>query len=696
MTTVLMPVPKQQYFNSTNQRFLAGGKLYTYAAGTTTPKATYTDSAGVTPQTNPIILNARGEPDSPIYWDGSYKVVLKDANDSTIYTVDNYKTDPHGVAAYIASLASSTGASQIGFIQAGAGAVKRTVQDELRETIKLTQYLEDTDTTIDAALSKALTAFTRPGTLEIPQGFYNLAAQVTIRHDIPIKIRGAGMNSTIIFYSGSGVISSMFTQAGGVSDTFEMSNMTLLGNGKAQAGYVSESIIASLFKNLSVQDTTVCAIRTNNGYSNTFNNCKLFSNSGGGIQCTGVNNNNVLIHNCQIYANSGIGIEVANGFSVTITGECDIETNAQAGIIAYDIKRLTIRDSYVERNGSAGYAYATVDGSPENLTVHSDIHILAGGKTLSGSRSTAVTQCIIDGVQFTPYGTGDVPTAGLSIDSPIFSTIVDGLSVTNCEVLDPAKIKQMVSFYNNNTRSAAYQARIDQNTVNTFGFLGTGNTSFSFNTAHNIDTPLAQSPHNYASQDLSVYAILSGATGSFRRSANDYQGYPVYAIAAGDYQFGYDIDLTLNPELKGKIVWFGFLYNVSDAGSTVQITIGGNADSDGSVFDDAMVTGAYAFKSVCKQVLDSDTTLYISIKRIGAGTQPVLICHPIVSIGGFGANRYPVPNILPVWRAAAAPTTGTWKLGDRVVNVAPTVGQPKAWVCTVAGAPGTWVSEGNL
>lgn len=44
----------------------------------------------------------------------------------------------------------------------------------------------------------------------------------------------------------------------------------------------------------------------------------------------------------------------------------------------------------------------------------------------------------------------------------------------------------------------------------------------------------------------------------------------------------------------------------------------------------------------------------------------------------------------------AAPTTRTWAVGDRVFNQTPVVGQPKSWVCTVAGTPGTWVSEGNL
>ena len=49
-----------------------------------------------------------------------------------------------------------------------------------------------------------------------------------------------------------------------------------------------------------------------------------------------------------------------------------------------------------------------------------------------------------------------------------------------------------------------------------------------------------------------------------------------------------------------------------------------------------------------------------------------------------------------IWWASAAPTSGTWEVGDKVFNQIPSIGQPKGWVCTVAGTPGTWVSEGNL
>lgn len=45
---------------------------------------------------------------------------------------------------------------------------------------------------------------------------------------------------------------------------------------------------------------------------------------------------------------------------------------------------------------------------------------------------------------------------------------------------------------------------------------------------------------------------------------------------------------------------------------------------------------------------------------------------------------------------STAPTTGTWSVGAYVKQKAPSVGQPKGWYCTVAGTPGTWVSEGNL
>ena len=81
-----------QFFDNSGQ-VLTGGKLYTYAAGTTTPAPTYTTSSGVTAQPNPIVFNAAGRvPDSGEIWLTDsilYKFVLKDANDVLIATYDN-------------------------------------------------------------------------------------------------------------------------------------------------------------------------------------------------------------------------------------------------------------------------------------------------------------------------------------------------------------------------------------------------------------------------------------------------------------------------------------------------------------------------------------------------------------------------------------------------------------------------------
>lgn len=85
---VLSPPPKAQFFDA-NGDPLVGGRVYTYAAGTTTPLATYTTSGGTTPNNNPVILDARGEADIWYSPGVSYKVVLKDADDATIWTVDN-------------------------------------------------------------------------------------------------------------------------------------------------------------------------------------------------------------------------------------------------------------------------------------------------------------------------------------------------------------------------------------------------------------------------------------------------------------------------------------------------------------------------------------------------------------------------------------------------------------------------------
>lgn len=88
-----------------NGAILSGGKLYTYEAGTSTPKVTYTDAGEGTPNDNPIILDAYGEAD---IWlgQGAYKFVLYDKNDVLQRTVDDVIGDT--ISAFGSSFVSTS------------------------------------------------------------------------------------------------------------------------------------------------------------------------------------------------------------------------------------------------------------------------------------------------------------------------------------------------------------------------------------------------------------------------------------------------------------------------------------------------------------------------------------------------------------------------------------------------------------
>ena len=111
----LMPVPVMQFMNIDGS-LLAGGMLYSYAAGTTTPQATYTDATLGTPNANPVVLNSYG---MAAIWLGtqSYKFILKDSLGNTLWTADQVQNIVPGS---ITSAMIAAGGVQSTNIAAGA------------------------------------------------------------------------------------------------------------------------------------------------------------------------------------------------------------------------------------------------------------------------------------------------------------------------------------------------------------------------------------------------------------------------------------------------------------------------------------------------------------------------------------------------------------------------------------------------
>ena len=189
---------------------LAGGKIYAYAAGTTTPQATYTTSIGNIQNSNPIILNAYGRVPNEIWLTQgqSYKFVLADSTDATIGTYDNIdgaNDITNALAGIYANFADTTdvakGDALVGYKQSNssgalAGAVGRTVHQKFQEMISVKDFGATGDGVTDdsAALQAAITA-AAGATLYFPEGVYYYTSLLTISN--PMTITGDGYGTQL-------------------------------------------------------------------------------------------------------------------------------------------------------------------------------------------------------------------------------------------------------------------------------------------------------------------------------------------------------------------------------------------------------------------------------------------------------------------------------------------------------------------
>lgn len=142
-------------------------------------------------------------------------------------------------------------------------------------------------------------------------------------------------------------------------------------------------------------------------------------------------------------------------------------------------------------------------------------------------------------------------------------------------------------------------------------------------------------------------------------------------------------------------------------GSTIYIIRGGSINICGNtarqgVMSDTVQVPA-GTKSVYLQFSRVSGTGSIQLEEVGVfqvfGNQTSgSVYSDNDSSFGFTGTFAPLVEYCPsnIHSNTAAPLVDTWAVNDRVSQSVPTVGQPKAWACTVAGTPGTWVSEGNL
>lgn len=198
----------QQFFDN-NGTPLSGGKLWSYAAGTTTPQTTYTTAAGNVAHTNPIVLDSAGRVATGEIWltaGQNYKFVLMTSADVTLATWDNI-TGINGTGI-------STNASVIQYDPAGTGAVSTTVQAKLRQTVSVNDFgavgdgVTDDTVAIQAALNSGAleVIFPASGTYLINGGLVsNQAGQVIRAYGATIKLKANASSKGMLRLNGTGI-----------------------------------------------------------------------------------------------------------------------------------------------------------------------------------------------------------------------------------------------------------------------------------------------------------------------------------------------------------------------------------------------------------------------------------------------------------------------------------------------------------
>ena len=194
---------------------LTGGKIYTYAAGTTTPQTTYTSSTGLTANSNPIILDADGRLANEVWLTAGvdYKFILKNSSDVLIGTYDNLpgiNDVANQVADIYANLANTTdnakGDAYIGFRQStssgfASGSTARTVSAKLSEMYSVLDFGAVGDGTTDdtSAIQNAINAVgtNGGGIVYFPEGTYKTTAVLTMT-SLGVTLLGAGRSTTIV------------------------------------------------------------------------------------------------------------------------------------------------------------------------------------------------------------------------------------------------------------------------------------------------------------------------------------------------------------------------------------------------------------------------------------------------------------------------------------------------------------------
>jgi len=693
-----------QFFDN-NGNVLSGGLLYTYAAGTTTPQTTYTSRSGTIANTNPIILDSAGRTPEQIWSTEGiiYKYVIADSDNIVIRTWDNIGGSD--VASDLAQdLADNNnpakGDALIGFRQSNSsgnliGAVGRTVHQKLQDYVSVTDFGAKGDGVTDdtAAIQAAIDAF-KPTSIGveglpnqskfiyIPEGVYIITAPIKIYSGI--NLYGDGAASTL--KAGPSLTTHMLELVATIINQcrwVSISSLNFQGTGSVRA----IKSTARLFLNSVIRDNSF-----NIGYCIDLDPPNTYTQSVSFIDNVSVG---PLEQFLTIFGNRNL-IENFNK-------EGGVGSSTEPIIDVQDCSELLLRNLLIEGAGSANKVPIRFKDSTFTLQ---QIWFEIGNTNGYSMEFDNSFGYIYNQIQ---YITKNIQKLKVSNNSKIFIDYyndnggADGINETlEIDSTSTVIIDQYFGrFFNNLYKLDRLKSQLKINRVEISSGIP-ANGYLRANSIKYIGGNVLVNP----SFEAGVYGWTTGGSPTVTAEPSEVSlGLMLKVTRATAGTLSLTQNFTINATQIGVPMTFtGLVKSVTgvDANSTwVSITASGAG---------LVTSGSNGFMSFAR-LGEGWQLLSQTITPLAAGTLTVgfsffntseaLVDNASFSYGiegepsrsTFGSfelnnNTFTTATIVPV--------TGTWKVGDRVFNSAPAAGQPKSWVCTVAGTPGTWVSEGNL
>jgi hypothetical protein len=247
-----------QFFDN-NGNPLSGGKLFTYAAGTTTNQVTYTTSAGTpgTEHTNPIVLDAAGRVSGGnevwLVNGQQYKFVLKTSADVQLWSADNISGNGDPASIFYVPASDSllapgpltvksaldqitnddNGSSVIGFLHSDTGSVPRTVEAKLEDTPVSVKDFGAVGDGIANDTAAIVAALGTNNSIYFPAGTYLVNGNINIQNKTLV---GNSWRDTVIQLVGSNTNTPVFINSANSSSPwgsgagFTLTNLTVKGN----------------------------------------------------------------------------------------------------------------------------------------------------------------------------------------------------------------------------------------------------------------------------------------------------------------------------------------------------------------------------------------------------------------------------------------------------------------------------------